>query len=282
MGRRPMIVPEVFLVPDLVAIILSRVERNSLSACFQTCRTWRNLARDSSFWRQRCLADHLIRDDESIPPLIFGGLNPWQCLWAFHINTQMKFIFIGTTRDGKSCLVRRYLGDENKPLPDSGSTTYSQKSVDLTSFVHLRYDFWELPPHYKRFAYPLLFRDVGAILIVYDPSLRGSFGKALARLADIRRDQQTGDIPSGVPFALISSNYDLPQDDGPPPDETIPRAYGPSVSLWESSAKTGLSLAEVFEDLTRRAMEARIQGWRERGLKAMEKANNHRSHCAVS
>ncbi|EEP82657.1 vacuolar protein sorting-associated protein 21 [Uncinocarpus reesii 1704] len=197
-------------------------------------------------------------------------------------SSSVKLVLLGEAAVGKSSLVLRFVNDdfqENKE-PTIGAAFLTQKCSLPTRTI--KFEIWDTAGQ-ERFASlaPMYYRNAQAALVVYDLTKPSSLTKAKHWVAELQRQASPG-----IVIALVGNKLDLTNDgngEGPPSaNDTAEAAESSSADggdeeenpgeqattpgdarkistqeassyadeegllFFETSAKTGVNVAEVF------------------------------------
>ncbi|KAK5652507.1 hypothetical protein OQA88_10412 [Cercophora sp. LCS_1] len=170
-------------------------------------------------------------------------------------SSSVKLVLLGEAAVGKSSLVLRFVNDdfqENKE-PTIGAAFLTQK-CNLPQRT-IKFEIWDTAGQ-ERFASlaPMYYRNAQAALVVYDLTKPTSLVKAKHWVAELQRQASPG-----IVIALVGNKLDLTNDgvDEANGDESgdarkisteEANAYAEEESLlfFETSAKTGYNVTEVF------------------------------------
>ncbi|KAI4954081.1 hypothetical protein J4E91_001790 [Alternaria rosae] len=199
-------------------------------------------------------------------------------------SSSVKLVLLGEAAVGKSSLVMRFVNNdfqENKE-PTIGAAFLTQKCNLPTRTI--KFEIWDTAGQ-ERFASlaPMYYRNAQAALVVYDITKPSSLTKAQHWVAELHRQASPG-----IVIALVGNKFDLataadeenPEDadaapaaegeDEPTEDgadsRRVPskaaKAYADEESLlfFETSAKTGHNVAEVFTAIANAIPETSLKG----------------------
>ncbi|EOA90218.1 Vacuolar protein sorting-associated protein 21 [Exserohilum turcicum] len=199
-------------------------------------------------------------------------------------SSSVKLVLLGEAAVGKSSLVMRFVNNdfqENKE-PTIGAAFLTQK-CNLPNRT-IKFEIWDTAGQ-ERFASlaPMYYRNAQAALVVYDITKPSSLTKAQHWVAELHRQASPG-----IVIALVGNKFDLAtaSDEGTPEDaDATPAAEGEeeqaeesqdsrrvpsktakayadeeSLLFFETSAKTGHNVAEVFTAIANAIPEASLKG----------------------
>jgi len=215
-------------------------------------------------------------------------------------SSSVKLVLLGEAAVGKSSLVLRFVNNdfqENKE-PTIGAAFLTQKCSLPTRVI--KFEIWDTAGQ-ERFASlaPMYYRNAQAALVVYDLTKPTSLTKAKHWVAELQRQASPGIVIALVGNKLDLTNESSTTDDSAPatprPSESgedsepptpsgdeadaeeddptgdarkVPtreaKAYAEEESLlfFETSAKTGTNVAEVFTAIANAIPETSLKGAR--------------------
>ncbi|KPI44203.1 Vacuolar protein sorting-associated protein 21 [Cyphellophora attinorum] len=208
-------------------------------------------------------------------------------------SSSVKLVLLGEAAVGKSSLVLRFVNNdfqENKE-PTIGAAFLTQK-ISLPNRI-IKFEIWDTAGQ-ERFASlaPMYYRNAQAALVVYDLTKPTSLTKAKHWVAELQRQASPG-----IVIALVGNKLDLcaetssdaSGDDSEAATEDSPEAeteadatedgdarkvstreakqYAEEESLlfFETSAKTGTNVSEVFTAIANAIPETSLKGTRGAG-----------------
>ncbi|KAK8221348.1 ras family-domain-containing protein [Phyllosticta capitalensis] len=193
-------------------------------------------------------------------------------------SSSVKLVLLGEAAVGKSSLVMRFVNNdfqENKE-PTIGAAFLTQKCNLPTRTI--KFEIWDTAGQ-ERFASlaPMYYRNAQAALVVYDITKASSLTKAQHWVAELQRQASPG-----IVIALVGNKADLVEDGGestPEPAAPAPaaeeedsgarkvatktaKAYADEEGLlfFETSAKTGQNVTEVFTAIANAIPESSFKG----------------------
>ncbi|KIW78267.1 hypothetical protein Z517_08101 [Fonsecaea pedrosoi CBS 271.37] len=211
-------------------------------------------------------------------------------------SSSVKLVLLGEAAVGKSSLVLRFVNNdfqENKE-PTIGAAFLTQK-ISLPNRI-IKFEIWDTAGQ-ERFASlaPMYYRNAQAALVVYDLTKPTSLVKAKHWVAELQRQASPG-----IVIALVGNKLDLCAEssgDGADPSQESSSAAGDegdaniseqaeaepsetgdarkistreaksyaeeeSLLFFETSAKTGTNVAEVFSAIANAIPETSLKGAR--------------------
>ncbi|KAI9806237.1 MAG: Vacuolar protein sorting-associated protein 21 [Sarcosagium campestre] len=205
-------------------------------------------------------------------------------------SSSVKLVLLGEAAVGKSSLVLRFVNDdfqENKE-PTIGAAFLTQK-CSLPSRT-IKFEIWDTAGQ-ERFASlaPMYYRNAQSALVVYDLTKPTSLTKAKHWVAELQRQASPGIVialvgnkldltnesssgASGSQPAGLGDDDDTDAADGPGGDDDDARkvsvaeakSYAEEEGLlfFETSAKTGANVTEVFTAIANAIPESSLKGAR--------------------
>ncbi|KAJ9461283.1 Ras-related protein RABE1a [Diplonema papillatum] len=160
---------------------------------------------------------------------------------------RVKIVSMGSEGVGKSCLIKRYC--EGKFVTKYITTIgidFGVKPV-VVDQTDVKVNFWDLSGNADYFEIRNEFyADAEGVLMVFDVTRLQTFKDLETWWAEA---QQYG-LPQGIPVTLCGNKTDLPAAAREVPERTAAgwaRLHG--FTYFETSANTGLNVAEMFEVL---------------------------------
>jgi Ras-related protein Rab-5C len=197
-------------------------------------------------------------------------------------SSSVKLVLLGEAAVGKSSLVLRFVNNdfqENKE-PTIGAAFLTQKCNLPTRTI--KFEIWDTAGQ-ERFASlaPMYYRNAQAALVVYDLTKPTSLVKAKHWVAELQRQASPG-----IVIALVGNKLDLTTESAPADSEDADdgedsgdarkvsteeaKAYAEEESLlfFETSAKTGHNVSEVFTAIANAIPETSLKSARGAGAAA--------------
>ncbi|KND92110.1 Vacuolar protein sorting-associated protein 21 [Tolypocladium ophioglossoides CBS 100239] len=194
-------------------------------------------------------------------------------------SSSVKLVLLGEAAVGKSSLVLRFVNNdfqENKE-PTIGAAFLTQKCNLPTRTI--KFEIWDTAGQ-ERFASlaPMYYRNAQAALVVYDLTKPTSLIKAKHWVAELQRQASPG-----IVIALVGNKLDLAGESAPSEGEDVDdgegscdarkvsteeaQAYAEEESLlfFETSAKTGHNVTEVFTAIANAIPETSLKSARGAG-----------------
>ncbi|KAF4510314.1 hypothetical protein G6O67_002212 [Ophiocordyceps sinensis] len=197
-------------------------------------------------------------------------------------SSSVKLVLLGEAAVGKSSLVLRFVNNdfqENKE-PTIGAAFLTQKCNLPTRTI--KFEIWDTAGQ-ERFASlaPMYYRNAQAALVVYDLTKPTSLVKAKHWVAELQRQASPG-----IVIALVGNKLDLAGESGPAEGEDADDGQGPGdarkvsteeaqayaeeerLLFFETSAKTGHNVSEVFTAIANAIPETSLKSARGAGATA--------------
>ncbi|CAK7568123.1 MAG: Vacuolar protein sorting-associated protein 21 [Sporothrix epigloea] len=195
-------------------------------------------------------------------------------------SSSVKLVLLGEAAVGKSSLVLRFVNNdfqENKE-PTIGAAFLTQKCNLPTRTI--KFEIWDTAGQ-ERFASlaPMYYRNAQAALVVYDLTKPASLIKAKHWVAELQRQASPG-----IVIALVGNKLDLTSDssansEGDDADDGADarkisteeaKTYADDENLlfFETSAKTGTNVNEVFNAIANAIPETSLKTTRGAGAGA--------------
>ncbi|KAJ6784114.1 hypothetical protein PWT90_08959 [Aphanocladium album] len=187
-------------------------------------------------------------------------------------SSSVKLVLLGEAAVGKSSLVLRFVNNdfqENKE-PTIGAAFLTQKCNLPTRTI--KFEIWDTAGQ-ERFASlaPMYYRNAQAALVVYDITKPTSLIKAKHWVAELQRQASPG-----IVIALVGNKLDLASESSGDDDDSgdarkvsteEAKAYAEEESLlfFETSAKTGVNVSEVFTAIANAIPETSLKSARGAG-----------------
>jgi len=172
---------------------------------------------------------------------------------------QLKILLAGDGAVGKSSIVNRFVKGSFKTdySHTVGVDTHS-KEMNINGDIIAKLLIWDVAgqEHYN-FMRTNFYYGTDGVLLIFDLTRADTFEHVKDWLKEI--NQVLGD---DVPFVLIGNKVDLIEDIGDviSHNEVMEFAEEQDVIYRETSAKTGLNVDIIFEDLTKIIIKARTYG----------------------
>ncbi|CAL8470005.1 g9547 [Coccomyxa elongata] len=163
---------------------------------------------------------------------------------------QAKLVLLGDMGAGKSSLVLRFVKGQFFDYQEStiGAAFLTKTIPDKA----VKFEIWDTAgqERYHSLA-PMYYRGAAAAVVVFDITNAESFAKAKNWVKELQRQGNPNMI-----MALAGNKADLAAQRAVTTEEAKAYADENSLFFWETSAKTNVNVAEVFQDIAERLPRA--------------------------
>jgi Ras-related protein Rab-2A len=191
-----------------------------------------------------------------------------------------KFIIVGNSAVGKSCLLLRFDEDRFQPIHDvTVGVTFSIKMVQIEG-QDVKVQIWDTAgQEIFRSITRSYYRDSACAIIVYDITDRGSFDKIEDWIRDVRNL-----APPDCLLVLFGNKLDLETQRAIQKEQGQDLADRHGLYFFETSAATGKNVSEAFNECVTavysRAKSAGVQtGDKKQQLTARPKESEDGCKC---
>ena len=155
-----------------------------------------------------------------------------------------KFIIVGNSAVGKSCMLLRFDEDRFQPIHDvTVGVTFSIKMVSIEG-QDIKVQVWDTAgQEIFRSITRSYYRDSACAIIVYDITDQSSFAKVEDWIRDVRNL-----APSDCLLALVGNKLDLAAQRAVQTTEGQELADKHGLLFFETSAATGENVQELFNE----------------------------------
>ena len=155
-----------------------------------------------------------------------------------------KFIIVGNSAVGKSCLLLRFDEERFQPIHDvTVGVTFSIKMVQIDG-QDVKVQIWDTAgQEIFRSITRSYYRDSACAIIVYDITDRNSFEKVEDWIRDVRNL-----APPECVLVLFGNKLDLAAQRAVPTEEGQELASKHGLVFFETSAATGENVAKAFNE----------------------------------
>ena len=155
-----------------------------------------------------------------------------------------KFIIVGNSAVGKSCMLLRFDEDRFQPIHDvTVGVTFSIKMVTIEG-QDVKVQVWDTAgQEIFRSITRSYYRDSACAIIVYDITDQSSFAKVEDWIRDVRNL-----APSDCLLALVGNKLDLAAQRAVQTTEGQELAEKHGLLFFETSAATGENVQELFNE----------------------------------
>eukprot|EP01088_Endostelium_zonatum_P002027 TRINITY_DN12450_c0_g1_i1.p1 TRINITY_DN12450_c0_g1~~TRINITY_DN12450_c0_g1_i1.p1 ORF type:complete len:209 (-),score=55.78 TRINITY_DN12450_c0_g1_i1:141-767(-) len=161
---------------------------------------------------------------------------------------QFKLVLLGQAGVGKSNLVLRFVKNEFNPSNESTiGAAFLTQTVALNNQTVVKFEIWDTAGQ-ERFnsLAPMYYRGAQAALVVYDITNDSSFTRAKSWVKEL----QTKGTAKMV-IALVGNKNDMEENRRVQATEAQSYAEENGILFMETSAKTGVNVAEIFEQIAK-------------------------------
>ena len=167
-----------------------------------------------------------------------------------------KFVLVGDSAVGKSSIANRYISDDFYEFqePTIGAAFMSKK-IEIDN-KEIKLEIWDTAgqERYRSLA-PMYYRNSSVAIVVYDITKKSSFDGAKSWINEISK--KAGD---GCLIALLANKSDL-VNERKIEKKTINKFLEKNDVLhFETSAKTGLNIKKLFNELVKKLLEEKNEG----------------------
>lgn len=155
----------------------------------------------------------------------------------------LKYIIIGDSSVGKSNILLRFV--QNKYFEDSHPTIgveFGVKNIQIDNKL-FRIQIWDTAGQENfRSITTLFFKNCACAVVTYDVTNRQSFSNVQRWIEDCMNNS-----PKTVTLVLVGNKCDLEDKRVVPFEEGIEFAKKKGINFFETSAKSGFNIEEVFQ-----------------------------------
>ena len=166
---------------------------------------------------------------------------------AQQLALTFKYIVVGDTEVGKTCLLLRYTDDKFDPATEiTIGAEYGTKTLTLSGQQQAKLDIWDTAGQENfRSLTRGYFRGACAAVLVFDVTHRQSFEHIQNWVAEVRQHEVTA---CPITMVLVGNKTDLSTKRRVSTDEASEyvRATPGIVKYIEASAKSGAGVSEIF------------------------------------
>lgn len=161
----------------------------------------------------------------------------------------LKLVLLGDASVGKSCLVVRFSKDEFHEYqePTIGAAFMTQ-SVNVDEDYTVKFEIWDTAgqERYRSLA-PMYYRGAAAAIVVYDITNAETFQGAKSWVSELQNINN-----NDIVVALVGNKYDLESSRTVDFETACNYAKEKGILNFETSAKTGYNVQELFEEIARK------------------------------
>ena len=163
---------------------------------------------------------------------------------SFNFNYLLKFIVIGDSSVGKSNILLRYTQNEfNQEYQSTIGVEFGAKNIKINNKIY-RIQIWDTAGQENfRSITRAYYKNSVCALVVYDITKRESFENVQSWIQDCRNQS-----PKTIIMILVGNKNDLENERDVSFDEGEQFAKNNNMMFYETSAKTGKNVNEIFEN----------------------------------
>jgi len=163
----------------------------------------------------------------------------------------IKFIIIGDSGTGKSCLLQSFLdGVFHEEQTQTIGVEFGAKVVALSG-KRIKLQVWDTAGQERyRSVTRSYYRGAVGVMLVYDTSKLATFESIPTWLEEAKRL-----ITQDVAFILVGNKSDVRSESKVSTNEAAAFAHENNLMFLETSAKTGTNVEEAFMQLGKRAIQ---------------------------
>ena len=163
---------------------------------------------------------------------------------SFNFNYLLKFIVIGDSSVGKSNILLRYTQNEfNQEYQSTIGVEFGAKNIKINNKIY-RIQIWDTAGQENfRSITRAYYKNSVCALVVYDITKRESFENVQSWIQDCRNQS-----PKTIIMILVGNKNDLENEKDVSFDEGEQFAKNNNMMFYETSAKTGKNVNEIFEN----------------------------------
>lgn len=162
---------------------------------------------------------------------------------------QFKLVLLGESAVGKSSLVNRFAKDQFDDFRESTiGAAFLTQTISLDSNTTVKFEIWDTAgqERYKSLA-PMYYRNAHCAVVVYDITQSASLTRAKAWVKELQRQAN-----ENIVIALAGNKLDLEEDRQVPTEEAQAYAKEAGLLFFETSAKSGANVTELFTAIARK------------------------------
>ena len=164
-----------------------------------------------------------------------------------------KVVIVGATSVGKTCIINKALTNSFKDVSPTLGANYSTKVIRLNNGVEVHLQIWDTAGDEQyRSIVPIFFRKASAAILVYSIDQEQSF-KDIGQYVDLL-NEKTDELFK----VLVGNKSDLEDQRQVSIEEGNEYASCIEAEFFETSAKTGENINQLFQSLAQHVFDARI------------------------
>lgn len=170
-------------------------------------------------------------------------------------SSRFKVVLLGEGRVGKTSILLRYTkGEYNDRQVSTLQASYLDKRVSVGgSTAHL--SVWDTAGQERFHALgPIYYRDADGALLVYDITDAESFNRIKKWVKELRKI-----VGTEITLSIAGNKIDLEKNRAVDEAEAVEYAASVGATHYNTSAKANKGLEEVFNDVSKRMMDRRVE-----------------------
>lgn len=176
---------------------------------------------------------------------------------------QFKLVLLGESAVGKSSLVLRFVKDQFDDYRESTiGAAFLTQTVALDDSTTVKFEIWDTAgqERYKSLA-PMYYRNANCAVVVYDITQTASLDKAKSWVKELQRQADPN-----IVIALAGNKCDLEARRAVPIEEAQAYADETGLLFFETSAKSGTNVSELFTSIARKMPLEQLAAKRGQGV----------------
>lgn len=164
----------------------------------------------------------------------------------------LKFILVGNSGVGKTCLISRFIRDDFRPeYVATVGVAYEQKTISIGGDTYTL-QIWDTAGQELYHAITRkYYRDADCAIVVYDIVNQQSFETVEGWIRDVKSN-----APTHCKIALVGNKLDCEAKREVTSGEGRCLAKEHNLMFWETSAATGQNVRDMFEEAADQARRA--------------------------
>lgn len=186
-----------------------------------------------------------------------------------------KIVLLGTTHTGKTSIVQRYVTGQFHP-----DTVISMQAALFKKAVKLKYteeelEIWDTAGQERfRSLGPMYYQDAKAALVVFDVTDANSFSKAKQWINELKSARS-----DSIMIVLVGNKADLQFIRVVQAREAREYAKSFGYMYFETSAKTGINIEQMFYTIAEHLYETRASEFDIANVECFSEQKSKKSSC---